>query len=109
MAAMKWMLLDNGNVLRADVDSMGVVLTVTPVDRPDEKIARVAEVFTREIGWSPIGTKFMMTAWHGTCTLDEAKKNTLLAFISWARSVITIATGDGHGNITIDLGENNEW
>ena len=109
MAELKWVLEDNGKVLRADVENMGVVLTVTPVDRPDEKINRTAEVFTTLIGWPPSWNKFMMTGWHEMCTLEDIKKRSLLAFVTWARSVITIATSDGYGNITIDLGDDNEW
>ncbi len=109
MAAMKWILEANGKVLRADVENMGVILTVTPIDQPDKKINRTADVFTTLIGWPQSSQKLLMAGWHEMCTLEDIKKRSLLAFMSWARSVITIATGDGHGNITIDLGDDNEW
>lgn len=110
MAELKWVLEDNGIVLRADVPDMGVTLTVEPVNQPERQIYRAAKVFVRAIAlWPPIEKGHFMSAWYETVTLDDAKKNSLLAFMSWARSVITIATSDGHGNITIDLGDDNEW
>lgn len=109
MAALKWILEDNGKVLRADVEGMGVVLTVTPVDQPAVSKQRVSEAFVKEIGWPTKSTKFQVSGYHATGTLDDAKKNSLRAFMTWARSVITIATSDGWGNITIDLGDKNEW
>lgn len=102
----KWILEDNGKTLRADVPNMGVTFTVTPADRPNESIDRVSEAFVRAITvWPPTTKGHLMTAAYFSGTVIDAKKEAVKIFMTWAKSVEIIATTDGRGHISLDIGQ----
>ena len=103
---MKWVLEDNGKTLRADVPNMGVTFTVTPASRPDEKIDRESRMFVRSIEvWPPTTKGHLMAAAYFSGTVLYAKKYAVEIFNTWAKSVEIIATTDGRGHITLDIGQ----
>lgn len=109
MAVQIWILEDDGKTLRADIPNSGVTFTVTPVDKPEQRIERVSRVYIRSITrWPPTELGHYMAASLATCTLLAAKKNAVRSFQSWADSAVIEVTGDGHGNIILDLEDNDE-
>ena len=102
----KWILEDDGNTLRADVPNLGVTFTVTPADKPEERIDRVSRAFVRAITvWPPTTKGHLMTAAYFSGTVIDAKKYAVEIFMSWAKSVEIVSTTDGHGHITLDIGQ----
>ena len=103
---LKWILEDNGKVLTATMSNpIGVVFKVRPVERRNGQMTSRSEVWVgNTTRWGEprvFEVAANLTSHHPDSV--EAKAECIKAFKSWADSVVTVATSDGHGNTTLEI------